>query len=965
MGVGYNQIFSIRCPVSLYCCQAKKEQIMARQNFSAFHVKILAALVICLGIPLFATWHVVQYINKDIFYEQKSNQLTSIAWMLNTKLGQGGYDDILRQAGADEHTPREEKIAILNKALHADTDSVASLREGMGVGFYSQELDAILTYGPSAEFGANVGRAISASHPGRKVMAANTPIVQQGTMVRGNIMNAMVPVVRGGKVIGYIWANELVSDLEHALNRASHIITALLVVAYLLMVAIVAVFFRRLMAIEKKSRTAIEEASQEIERVDGLIHIVNEAISSLLSADEEGFRAALEHSMQMMASAFEVDRLIIWKRKVAPSGEIYFQIEAHQQGELGSSYNCIDFSASLPKAANWDEWLAKMSANKSVTRFVSTEAQQSAQWLSSFGIKSITTIPVFLQETFWGFVSFSNCLKERPITPKEEEILFSGSLLMANAIARNEMLLGLRVAREEALSATHAKSSFLASMSHEMRTPMNAIIGMTSIAENSRDIEQKDYCLGKITEASNHLLGVINDILDISKIEANKFELSQESFSFEQVLRKAVGVISFRVDEKKQDLIVRVDENIPPTLVGDDQRITQVITNLLSNAVKFTPQRGAIQLNARLLEQTGDDCTLAITVQDNGIGIDQEKQAQLFQSFTQADSGTARKYGGTGLGLAISKSIVEMMNGTIWVESEKEKGSLFGFTIKLKADSRAVCHWPARNWAGLKVLAIDDNPDQSAYFKSIATQLGVGKLCLAASAEQARQHMLLDGPFDMYFVDWNMPATNVLELAKHIKAQSPRSTVVIMISAAELSRIEGEARRAGVDYFLEKPVFASNVADCVNQCLGLAQAQTQPPRREHEHAESCFQNSCVLLAEDVKINREILLALLKPTGIKIDCAENGALAFEMFKANPERYKMVFMDIHMPEMDGYEATRRIRGLSSPWAKEVPIIAMTANVFREDVEKCLEMGMNGHLGKPLDMNAVMDKLRHYLS
>ena len=932
---------------------------MKQQNIPIFRRKILAALVICLAIPLLAIWHVVQYLNKDIFYEQKKDNLISIALMLNTQLDEGGYDSILIKAGA-EHASREEKIAILNKALCDATDNVASIEEGIGVGFYSLELDAILTYGPSAEFGENVGKPIGEAHPGRQVMANNAASVQQGTMVRGNIMNAMVPVVRGGKVIGYIWANELVSDLEHAMNQGSNIITALLLFAYLLMVTIVAIFFRKLMTGERKSRTIIEEASLEIQRVDGLIHIVNGAVSSLLSADEDGFRVALDNCMEMMASAFEVDRLIIWKRKVSPDGRVYFQIEAHHQGEIGLSYDHIDFSHSLTQAANWDQWLAKMEANKSVTRFLSTADEENTEWLNFFGIKSITTIPVFLQETFWGFVSFSNCLKERAITPNEEDILFSGSLLMANAIARNEMVLGLKVAREEALAATRAKSSFLASMSHEMRTPMNAIIGMTTIAVNSHDIEQKNYCLEKITEASTHLLGVINDILDISKIEANKFELSEDSFNFEQVLRKAVGVIGFRVEEKEQNLMVRIDGNIPQALMGDDQRITQVIANLLSNAVKFTQQTGTIELRAKMIEQQNDDCTLEVIVQDNGIGIDKEKLAQLFHSFTQEDNSTSRKYGGTGLGLAISKRIVEMMGGNIWVESEKGKGSIFGFTIKLKVDPRGILHLPALNWADLKVLAVDDDPHQLDYFKSLATQLGIGELCIAISGEEACRLIESHGPFDIYFVDWKMPTMNGFELAKIIKTDSSQPSVVVMISAADLSHIESEARQAGVDCFLEKPIFSSDLTNCVKKCLG----GDIPPQPSKEKVEGCFKNHRILLAEDVKINREIVLALLKSTGLEIDCAENGAQALEMFKEDPQRYEIIFMDIHMPEMDGYEATRLIRNLSCEWAKKVPIIAMTANVFREDIEKCLEMGMNAHLGKPLDMNDVMIKLQQYL-
>ena len=419
--------------------------------------------------------------------------------------------------------------------------------------------------------------------------------------------------------------------------------------------------------------------------------------------------------------------------------------------------------------------------------------------------------------------------------------IFSGfgavaAFFSASAIAKpfqqiKEQNASLAALKEIAEEASRAKGDFLANMSHEMRTPMNAIIGMTSIAKTSRDLERKDYCLQKIEDASTHLLGVINDILDMSKIEANKFDLSLAQFHFEKMLQKVVTVVNFRAEEKNLRFTVHIDRDIPPELVGDDQRIAQVIANLLSNAVKFTPPEGAIHLEAQFLGEEDDLCAIQISVADTGIGITEEQQSRLFTSFQQAESGTSRKFGGTGLGLAISKRIVEMMGGRIWVDSEPEKGSTFSFTIKVQR----------------------------------------------ASGERPR---LLDEK-----VNW-------------------------------------------------------------------------------ENNAGCFKGKRLLLAEDVEINQEIVIALLEPTQLEIDCAGNGAEALRLFSEAPEKYDMIFMDVQMPEMDGYEATRRIRALGSSRAQEIPIVAMTANVFREDIEKCLAAGMNEHIGKPIDVKELLAALHKYL-
>ncbi|MDR1856555.1 MAG: response regulator [Desulfovibrio sp.] len=541
------------------------------------------------------------------------------------------------------------------------------------------------------------------------------------------------------------------------------------------------------------------------------------------------------------------------------------------------------------------------------------------------------------------------------VTRAEENGVCRGVIVVMDEVTR------LYQALEDAQRANDAKSSFLATISHEIRTPLNAIIGMTSIAKGTADTARKDDCLEKIESASTHLLGVISDILDISKIEAGKLVLSPVECSIERVLQKAIGVIQFRVDEKRQNLTARIASDLPCLVLCDDQRLTQVVMNLLSNAVKFTPDHGSIRLSASAVGREEDGrIRIRIAVSDTGIGMNEEQKARIFVPFEQADHRISRKYGGTGLGLAISRRILDMMGGSIWVESEPGEGTTFTFEVAVpEVDApRPQRLQASQSLESLRVLVVDDTPDLLEYFQEIMGDIGV-HCDTADSGERALELVSERGPYDIHFIDWKMPGMDGVELSRRIRRLTSDS-VIFMVSAAEWGDIESEARDAGVDGFLQKPFFPSGIIECLQSCLQSKSAgETASASTEVQ-----FAGKRILLADDVEINREIVVALLESTGIEIDGVGSGSEAVRRFEEDPT-YDLILMDVQMPEMDGMEATRRIRALDVPWAKRVPIIAMTAHIFRDDIDACLQAGMTDHLGKPLEPEDVKAKLTMHLS
>ena len=716
------------------------------------------------------------------------------------------------------------------------------------------------------------------------------------------------------------------------------------------------------------------------EQRDKLFSAVKTSVTYLLQAEVDQFESALWQSMGVLADAVNADRVRLW-RNFRVNGKLYCtQLHEWSEGAMPSQGTKITIN--VPYTEDLPGWEEKLTKNECINGIVREMPANIRKRFTSQGILSLLIVPVFLHNEFWGFVGFNDCHQERLFTEDEESILRLASLLITNALLRNEMTQELTTALDKSFAANRAKSQFLSNMSHEIRTPINAIVGMTTIGKSATSIDKKDYAFGKIEIASTHLLGVINDVLDMSKIEANKFELSVVEFDFEMMIKKVVNVSTFRINEKKLNFRLKLDPGIPQKLIGDDQRLAQIITNLLSNAVKFTPESGSISMQVKFLGEENNSCKILVEVTDSGIGISPEQQKRLFQSFNQAENDTTRKFGGTGLGLAIYKHIVELMNGDIWVESELGAGATFAFTVELgRASNEDSQRFFIEKTENVRILVVDDDPETREYFEVFAQRTNL--TCdTVAGAEEALRMLDLDGTYDICFIDLRMPVMDGITLSRKITAAQIKKPVIIIISAYDWNPIEQDAKAAGVNGFLSKPLFSSDIAECINNYTGLkvknsvefssAEPTTSAqfsagPQDEGSgiyEQELSFQGHRIILAEDVEINREIVMTLLEPTQLEIDCAINGDEAVRLINTAPELYDMIFMDMQMPIVDGLEATRRIRALDSKKAREIPIVAMTANVFKEDVERCMEAGMNDHIGKPIDYDEMLAKLKQYL-
>ena len=508
--------------------------------------------------------------------------------------------------------------------------------------------------------------------------------------------------------------------------------------------------------------------------------------------------------------------------------------------------------------------------------------------------------------------------------------------------------------------ANQAKSEFLSRMSHEIRTPMNGIIGMVMIAQqNLNDFDKISDCLRKINLSSKHLLSLINDVLDMSKIENGRLEINPVKFDFRGFMESLNNVIYGQAQDKGIDFSVVFVGDVEEKLIGDSLRVNQVLMNLLSNALKFTPKGGKITLKVTRLPADQDKIWLSFEVTDTGCGIAPDNYDKIFRAFEQENAGISQTYGGTGLGLSISKRFVEMMDGKINVASTLGEGSTFSVLLPFgKVEEHERNEW---SFPDLYVLIADDDPDSLAHARFLLQKMGVktdvtdNGYEAAAKTEQAQSR---GTPYDLCLIDWKMPFIDGIETIKRIREDAVSSKpAAVLMTAYDTSEIQKEAKICGAVSVITKPLFESALGALLNDISG----EKKELSSEEEKAEGDFRGRRFLIAEDNELNMEIAVELLSAAGAEMETARDGAEAVDKFAVSlPGYYDLILMDVQMPEMDGYEATKAIRSLDREDAGRIPILAMTANAFSEDVEKSINCGMNGHISKPIDLKEVFEKI-----
>ncbi|MCP1103149.1 PAS domain S-box-containing protein [Aequitasia blattaphilus] len=713
---------------------------------------------------------------------------------------------------------------------------------------------------------------------------------------------------------------------------------------------------------ERENRKLSKSATHsELEEQNRMLRAANHAATMIIGGFHQDYEVVLQQSLQILGESIQAQRVRLW-RNVEIEGELCCFNRAQWWGQISpmveADETVLSYRDIIPNQEDQFEY------DKDIISLTKELSKGFEPYVNN-EIKSHIVIPLFLHGEFWGAVAFGDVNRERVFTEDEIEIMCSGTLVIASSVSRNETFGKLNEAREKAMASTKAKGEFLSRMSHEIRTPMNAIIGMTTIAMETDEPERVRYCLEKVDTSSKQLLELINDVLDMSKIEANKLEIMRDAFDFEKMIQYVAGMMQVKIDEKNQEFHVAIERPFKRQMISDELRLSQVLLNLLSNAIKFTPEHGQVTLKIKETELNADKSRLHIEVIDTGIGIEKEKIETLFDSFEQADGSITRQYGGSGLGLSISQSIIKLMGGEIWIESEVGVGSKFIFEIDVDwngaiEDTNFDMELPSK----VRVLVVDDKEDVLEYFYNILHGFSIHTnvaLNGETAIELVKKSLESNKPYDVIFVDFKMPGLNGVDTIKEIRSLVDKKTSCVMMSVSERSDVEEDMKDLGVSNFLTKPILPSVL---YNNILELTQKNIVKPMTEKTKEVPDWSNKTILLAEDVAINREIVDAILKKTHVNLIFAENGKVALDQFKEYNEKIDLILMDVQMPIMDGLSATRAIRELSHQEYERIPIVAMTAHAFKEDIERCKASGMDDHLAKPINVDEVFRVLNRYL-
>ena len=708
--------------------------------------------------------------------------------------------------------------------------------------------------------------------------------------------------------------------------------------------------------------TDLKLANDLLQRRDRLLAAVNDAANILLTTTVQNFDQSVVSVLNILGTATEVDRVYVWKNELIGTELYCTQVYEWSPGADPQQGN--ELTVKLKYRESIPTWEKCLCAGECINNIVRHMPKAEQNQLSPQGIISILVAPITFRDEFWGFIGFDDCQHERVWDKTEAGILKSAGMLIASAIQRQQTEKALIQEKDNAEVATKAKSDFLARMSHEIRTPMNAILGMIYLClQTELSNKQWDY-LTKTQSAAHALLGIINDILDFSKIEAGKLELELIPFSLKTVIKEILDTTRVSAEEKGLKIVTKIDSEISDNLVGDSLRLRQILLNLISNAIKFTARGGIFitvkQDDSQLREDT-EQMSLVFEVKDTGIGLKPDQIETIFDSFSQADGSTTRKYGGTGLGLAIVKNLVELMGGKVNVTSTPGQGTSFFFTIVVAKSHTA----PEMSSAVLlnqrRVLLVDDdagdlevlsNLMQTFHMDVRSARTGAKALEMLAEATEVKS------PFELVLIDWRMPRMDGIETVRRIR-QSEKTIVpphVLMISAYDRQECLRHVQGLNVCDVLVKPIQPERF----KAILKTVFREDLSHKTSEERAD--IRGTKILLAEDNKINQMVASELLKMLGVEVTVANNGIEAVDAVKK--EAFDLILMDIQMPEMDGLTATQLIRNLEKPEADKLPILAMTANAADTDYQKSLDVGMNDHLTKPIDPEKLRIALEKWI-